>query len=197
MAIPLNLIKKAANVGAKIQKQAAIVNTNLITLAEQQNVTADILVENITHILAGVAYDAEQGKTIRVMHLKSIADFLAGVEAIAIALPTSTDQKKKQNTLRILAAASIGSDGHVNDAVLPIIHLGARKSNLHDKYFKIIQDYTDGAIRGEAENRQLLSTVRKLQLMIDQATRIAMHSSKMNDVVGAGPSMQGSTPSHL
>lgn len=150
-----------------------------------------VLAENVTSVLANIAVAAEEGKPIDLMNQNSIPSFLAGVEAIANALPHSQEQDKKENTIRVLAAASIGRDGMVTYAVTPIAQLGARKDTLRAKYAQMVNAYAhtgderDGAILAQA--------VRQLQMKIDQAMRVAA-APVQNQPAKAGASQPGSTP---
>lgn len=152
---------------------------------------AGVLAENVISVLANIALTAEEGKPIDLMNQSTIPSFLAGVESIANALPHSQEQDKKENTIRVLAAASIGRDGMVTYAVTPIAQLGARKDTLRAKYAKLIQAYAhtgdqqDGAILAQA--------VRQLQMKIDQAMRVAS-APVQNQPAKAGASQPGSTP---
>lgn len=153
-----------------------------------------VLVENITSVLANIAMSAEEGKPIDLMNQNSIPSFLAGVDTIANALPHSQEQDKKENTIRVLAAASIGRDGMVTYAVTPIAQLGARKSELRLKYSKLVQAYAQSG--DQQDGKILAQAVRQLQMKIDQAMRVAA-APVQNQPAKAGASQPGSSPVNI
>lgn len=171
MDTKFNLLK-AANAQLMEQRNEIIaINTNLATLAESADVTVEVMVESVTHILANIAQTAAAGKPIKLMHLNSVAAFMAGVAAIAQGLPDSKDQVKKSNTIRMLAHASIAADGQINDATFPIIDLGARKEDLKAKYAQMLQAYMANLGRSKGEGQELSGEARRLQMSIDRAMR--------------------------
>lgn len=206
MSVKFNMIKKA-HVYNKQQLQInKAIHKNLTMIAEQYSTNVTTLTESVTNVLANLATTTSAGEPFKVMHLDSIASFLAGVEAIANALPSSQDEIKKQNTLRALAASAIGPDGHVTYAVTPIAQLGARNQELRNKYVKLVQDYTIGAERGQADGRALTMAIRQLQINIDQAMRQTSSNMQQGPQAAqsdtqppakAGPSQPGSTPVNL
>lgn len=206
MSVKFDMIKKAHALNKHQTKMNEAIRKNLTVLAEQHSTTASTLTESVTNVLANLATTTSAGEPFKVMHLDSIASFLAGVETIANALPSSQDELKKQNTLRALAAAAIGPDGNVTYAVTPIAQLGARNQELRSKYVKLVQDYTMSADRGQPDGRSLTMAIRQLQLNIDQAMRQASSSVRQGPQAAAsdtrppakaGPSQPGSTPVNL
>lgn len=169
----LGLIKSANATRIQTLVVENMIRSNLSTIAEQQNTQVDTLVESVTHILANIAATASDGAPLKLMHLKSIAAFMAGVEAIATALPKMQDQAKVKNIIHHLQSTSVGPDGFVTTATAPIAQLGTRKPELMAKYDHIIKEYVVGSSRGQADGRQLMQAARKLQGSIDQAMRAA------------------------
>lgn len=179
----------------KTLKEEAIAASNtmqmMVEYAQEGNVTVSELYENVTNILANIATTASEGRPLKLMHLNSIASFMAGVEAIAKALPTTQDEARKQNTLRVLAAAGVQPDGTVSYATTPIAQLGARKQDLQGKYAAMVQDYAQSTARGEPAGMELAQAARMLQTQIDRAMRQATSSGQQNRFAQAGPSMAG------
>lgn len=169
----LNLIKTANIQYNEKERLYDTIRRNVSVIAEEHNTTADVLVENVTHILANIASTAEEGAPLKLMHINSIAAFMAGVESLAKALPTSQDRVKVQNALRYLQASKVGPDGFVTTAVAPIAQLGARKPGLMSKYDQLIKDYIVSQSRGQPNGGQLAQAAKQLQMLIDQAMRTA------------------------
>lgn len=186
MATNLKLIKTAQQLLTDQQKQTASINEHFTRIAEDKKMTVQVVSESVLSLLANIAVKAEQKQPIDLMHMNSVAAFLAGVETIALALPSSTDQEKKQNTLRALAVAGLGEDGTINDATFPIINLGARKAALHSQWGQKLKAYT-----ATGEGAQLAQAVRQLQMNVDRAMRSTM-APKTAPATGA--SMQGTAP---
>jgi hypothetical protein len=187
MATPLKLIKTAQKLAEEIHDTNTAIEANIAYVAEQTKLNVKIVTESVLSLLANVAVKAEQGQPIDLMHQNSVAAFLAGVEAIARALPGADDEQKKQNTLRALAVAGLGEDGQINDATFPIINLGARKADLHQQWAQKLKQYV-----ATGEGAQLAQTVRQLQMNVDRAMRSSMAPRSM---APTGPSMQGHPPS--
>jgi hypothetical protein len=186
-----NLIKSASTADKASKSQVDAIITNLSTIAEHKNTTMQQLGENVTHLLANIASKADAGEPIKLMHINSVGAFLAGVEAIAQALPSSPDPVKRENSLRILATAGIGAGGKINDETFPIVNLGARKEERHKQMTKIVSDYMDSQVRGEPNGRELAQIARKLQMDVDRAMRSA---AKPRPFAATGPSRSGTAP---
>lgn len=195
MATKFNMIKSANNADRTQLKQQAATYTMMMEYAEEGKISVQELAESVTHILANIATTASSGAPLKLMHLNSIASFMAGVEAIAKALPTTQDEIRKQNTLRVLTAAGVQPDGTVSYAVTPIAQLGARKQDIHGKYSAMVQDYAASTARGEPAGQELAQAARMLQAQIDRAMRQA--AAPQNKPAAAGPSMTGSSPSSI
>lgn len=194
----LNLIKSANSLKNSTDQQNDTIRRNLTMLAEVQLSTRELLAENVTHILANIAATASDGGELKLMHLNSIAAFMAGVEAIANAMPNSQDKSKVQNTLRYLQSAKVGVDGLVTGAVGPIAELGAQKPDLMAKYSQIIKAYVLSVSRGKPTGDILAQSARALQSSIDQAMRVATSTTAPQaSSAPAGPSTPGVGPSTL
>lgn len=133
----------------------------------------EVLPEAATHVLANIAHTASSGKPLKVMHLNSISAFMSGIETIAKMMPQSQDETKKANTIRVLSAAAVGSDGFVTGAVAPIAQLGARNEQQHNKYSTLVNDYMKTVESGKPDGRSLAQAARLLQQQIDQAVRVS------------------------
>ncbi len=194
----LDLIKSANSNRSAQLLQTNTIRSTLRIIAEEQDLTAQQLSENVTHILANIAQTTADGAPIKLMHLNSVAAFMAGVEAIAKALPNAQDPGKVQNTLRYLQAAKVGSDGFVTTAVAPIAQLGVRKQELMAKYDKMVKDYALSVSRGQANGQELSAAAKQLQQSIDQAMRVATSTAAPQaSTASAGPSTPGTAPSGL
>lgn len=178
-----SMIKTANRALAEAAATASYVQANLTVLAETQNQTAEILAENVTHVLANIANAAQQGEELKLMHTNSIAAFLAGVETLAQKLPDQSPDKSA-NALRVLAAASIDPDGYVTYATTPVAQLGARNEPVMQKYQKVVNDYVTSQSRGQPDGTQLAQLARKLQMNIDRAMRIAATNSGPKNAPG-------------
>jgi hypothetical protein len=187
MATTFNLIRTAQKLAVDTRDTNTAIQAHMDVIAESTKLSVKVISESVLSLLANVAVKAEQGQKIDLMHQNSVAAFLAGVEAIALALPSSTDEQKKQNTLRALAVAGLGEDGTVNDATFPIVNLGARKPELHAKWGDKLKQYI-----ASGEGAQLAQAVRQLQMNVDRAMR---SSTQPRATAPAGPSMQGHPPS--
>lgn len=148
------------------------------------------LMETVTSLLANIATKAENGQPIDLMHINSVAAFLAGVEAMADALPSATDETKRTNTLRVLATAGL-EGGQVNDATFPIVSLGARKEAQHKMYSQMLQAYTSSQTMGKPNGFPVVRAVRELQMKVDRAMRSGMAPRSMAQTA---PSRQGTPP---
>lgn len=194
----LKLIKSANTLRNKQQRIDETIRHNLSVLAKDQDTTGAVLAENVTHILANIASTASEGQPLKLMHLNSIAAFMAGVESIANALPNAQDPQRVQNTLRVLQAASVGKDGFVTTAVAPIAQLGARKADVMSKYDQMVKDYMLGVSRGQPNGSALTQAARQLQTSIDQAMRTAASTNAPQaSAAPAGPSSPGTAPSNV
>jgi hypothetical protein len=184
MDTKFNLLKTANDrIIIERYEDAAIV-ANITAIAESTGATVDFLHESVTHLLANIATAAHDGKPIRLMHLNSIAAFMAGVDAITQALPNSQDPTKKQNTIRALSVAGIASDGMINDATFPIIEVGARREDLKSKYVQMLKDYVLSREKGNPQGTIVASAARKLQMAVDRAMRSI---AKPRSFANAGP----------
>lgn len=167
----LSLIKSADASRTQNLVTESTIHFNLTNLAEQQDMQVGELAESVTHILANIASTASDGAPIKLMHLKSVAAFMAGVEAIATALPKIKDQQKTQNIIQHLQAAKVGPDGFVTTATAPIAQIGANRPELLAKYDQLVKDYALSTSRGQTDGQQLAQASRQLQVAIDQAMR--------------------------
>lgn len=184
------LIKAATDQMLREAAEGEQILSNLAEMADITGTDVNVLGESVTSLLANIAVKAEQGEPIDLMHVNSVAAFMAGVEAIADALPTATDEDKKQNTLRVLATAAI-EDGTANRATYPIVNLGARKTNRHKSYLRIIQDYMASVTQGDPQGQILTRAARILQMKIDRAI---VSARRPRPAAAAGPSRPGSAP---
>lgn len=190
----LNLIKSANTLHNKQVQTDTTIRYNMSVLAESQASTPEVLSENVTHLLANIASTASAGSPLKLMHLNSIAAFLAGVESIANALPNAQDQTRVEKTLRVLQAAAVGADGFINSAVTPIAQLGARKTDLMSKYDQMVKDYMLGVSRGQPDGTQLSQAAKQLQTMIDQAMNTAKTNTQANSPAATRPGASGTVP---
>lgn len=194
----LDLIKNANTKRSEQLFKDTTIRSTLRVIAEEQDLPVQQLTEAVTHILANIAQTSASGAPIKLMHLNSVAAFMAGVEAIAKALPNAQDQGKVQNTLRYLQAAKVGSDGFVTTATAPIAQFGARKQDLMAKYDKMVKDYALSVSRGQANGQELSSAAKQLQQSIDQAMRVATSTvAPQQSPAAAGPSTPGVGQSNL
>lgn len=163
-----------AIIGAAQQQITENVRTHTSILEHFSKVAADaavdlvVITETVLSLLANIATKAETGRDIDLMHINSVAAFLAGVETIARALPTSTDERKKQNTIRALSVAGLGDDGKINDATFPIVNLGAQKADLHISWGDKLKQYVT-----TKDGQSISKEIRQLQMKIDKAVRAA------------------------
>lgn len=169
----LELIKSANSKRSEQLLQTNTIRSTLRLIAEEQDIPVQQLSENVTHVLGNIAQTAATGEPIKLMHLNSVAAFMAGVEAIAKALPNAQDPSKVENTLRYLQAANVGSDGFVTTATTSIAQLGTRKQELMTKYDKMVKDYTLSVSRGQANGQELSAAAKQLQQSIDKVMRTA------------------------
>ena len=183
MATQFNLIRTAQKLTEQASSQDAMIKAHLVQIAESKKLDLTTVTESVMSLLANIAVKAEQQQPIELMHQNSVAAFLAGVETIARALPTATDEEKKQNTLRALAVAGLGADGTINDATFPIINLGARKADLHKSWAEKLKQYV-----ATGDGTQLAQSVRQLQMSVDRAMRSRMAPAS---AAPTGASMQG------
>lgn len=188
MGKTFDIIREAEKLAAAQQQTAANVAAHLSVLSESSKIETTVIAESVLNLLANLAVKAEQGETLNLMHQNSIAAFLAGVETIANALPTATDETKKENTLRALALAGLDSSGMINDATFPIVNLGARKAGLHSQWADKLKQYSSSG-----EGQRLAQELRRLQMSIDRAMRSSMKVAPMQPT-GAG--MKGMAPAH-
>lgn len=185
------MIERAHNQRKKIDETNAAIVIQFQQLAEKTSVELHVLYESVTHLLSNIATKAETGEPIKLMHANSVGAFLAGVETIANALPTSTDETKRENTLRVLAKAGMGPNGLINDFTFPIVNLGARNESRHKQMTQLVVDYMNSQIRGEPNGRRLAQVARQLQQGVDRAMRSA---AAPRSIAQAGPSRTGSSP---
>ena len=193
----LDLIKTANTKRSEQLFQDSTIRNALRFIAEEQNTTAQQLSESVTHLLANIAQTAAAGEPIKLMHLNSVAAFMAGVEAIAKALPNAQDQGKVQTTLRHLHAAKVGPDGFVTTAVAPIAQLGVRKQELMAKYDKMVKDYMLGVSRGQVNGQELSAAAKQLQQSIDQAMRVGQSAAPQASLAPTRPTAPGTPPANL
>lgn len=176
------LIKEAQQ-ECKINKQkASNINTSFRIIAEQVNVDRKILVEGVTHVLSN--FD----NVIKGMNIKSVIAFLAGVAQIAKALPASTDEQRKQSSLRMLAAAAMNFNDLTdqslpNEAMVKIAQFGVMQPDLIQKYTTISQQGSEA----------LVAEARKLSQEIDRAMNVAK-TPQTNRPATAGPSIVSAPP---
>lgn len=193
----LELIKSANSQHNDQLLQTSTIRNALRFIAEEQNTTAQQLSESVTHLLANIAQTTAAGEPIKLMHLSSVAAFMAGVEAIAKALPNAQDPNKVRSTLRHLHAAKVGSDGFVTTAVAPIAQLGVRKQELMAKYDKMVKDYALSVSRGQANGQVLSAAAKQLQLSIDRAMTGAESPASQPTLAPTRPSAPGTPPANL
>lgn len=157
-------------------KQSQLELTNANNLVEHLD-QIGVLVEDVTHVLANIAVSASDGQPLKVMHLSSVAAFMAGVDLIANKLHTITDQPRKAATLKMLAAAGVGSDGFVTTAVAPIAQAGVRNPVILTQYKDMVSQYMASIDARNPNGDALAKSARKLQHQIDRAVRLASSSS--------------------
>lgn len=194
MDTKFKLIKPAATKLRALNLSIQHIQSYIHGLAESQQMEPAALTESVTNLLANIATTAASGQPLKLMHTDSIASFMAGVEAISQSLPVSQDQTKRENTLRVLAAAAVGPDGNVTYAATPIAQLGARKPELRDKYLQLVNAYASSG--DEQAGKALASAARMLQQQIDQAMRQGSQPV-MNQPAAAGAGQPGSSPANL
>ena len=156
------------------QAQAATTNQNILienitVFAQQNNITSQQLYESITQVLAGLAQNPNM------MNPKSIAALMAGVEKLSSGLASSSDDAKKQVTLKTLAGAAMRRDpmqqgALPNEAVVKIAQFGAKFQDLVQKYEQQIQNPTE-----------LSRSLKQLQMTIDRAVQQGQQSTKVSD----------------
>ncbi len=181
MAKSFDIIRAAEKQSREQQTAAANIAAHLAHLSESAKVEPKVIGESVLNLLANLATKAESGQEMDLMHTNSIAAFLAGVETIANALPVSKDQEKKENTLRALALAGMDSSGMINNATFPIVNLGARKSALHKQW----------ATKLAGDTQTVAQSIRRLQMSIDRAMRMAMNVGPMEPTAASMPGVGG------
>lgn len=191
---PLTLIKRAVSANKAELTEIQSINSSLQIVAETQKTTYAIVAESVTHILANITNTIEQGKPLQLLHINSLAAFLAGVEAIANALPTSQSEQRVQNTLRVLAVAGLNQYGDINGATIPIVNLGARKEELKAKYLALLQAYLNSQNQGRPNGVQLNTSIRQLRMSVERAMRSSMQPKSG---ANASPSSPGSAPASI
>lgn len=164
MATTLKLIKEtltSTNNQLNISKRI-VENFNYFTFTSPVNEQSPItLAESVTHVLAGLAQNSKN------MNPRSVASFLAGVEQLSRALAQSQDEKKTQNTIRVLADAALKHDELTkqslpNNSVVVIAQYGAKFPELMQKYERIVND-----------PQQLDQAARQLSGPIERAMNIS------------------------
>jgi len=163
----LKLIPATALAIQREAEEQEAIQAGLARLAED----AHQLSEAATHVLANIATTAEKGEPIKLMHLNSVASFLAGIHALSFQLPNSNDPIKKSNTLNVLLKASVAPDGLVTDAVRIIAQHGSRYPNIQQMYADMIQKYTKSVDMRSPQGEQLAKRARTLQQKVDSAMR--------------------------
>lgn len=149
------------------------ITANMDLIGAHTNTSSSALMETVTALLANIAMKAEQGQPIELMHINSVAAFLAGVEAMTAALPTATDETKRSNTLRVLTTAGLDG-GQVNDATFPIVSLGAHKRERHKAFAQLLQAYVSSLTRGQPDGTAVARAAREIQMKVDRAMRMAV-----------------------
>lgn len=181
-----NLHKAIEQLRSSTAKEIEQIRENFNNFGQEKQLNPALLAENVTEVLANIAIAAEEGEPLKLMHLNSIAAFLAGVDTLATKLPSMKDETKKQNVLRVLAAVGIDGEGYVTYATTPVAQLGARDENLLAQYSKLVQDYAQSQSRGRADGKLLAQTTRGLQQKIDKSMRQATANTQ-------GPQANGET----
>lgn len=173
------LINKVNKARHEVQQVTENTHTNLTILAETQNQTADILAENVTQVLADIATAAQQGDELKLMHVDSIAAFMAGVEMLAHQLPEQSPEKATM-TMRVLSAASVDPEGYVTYATTPVVQLGARNEPSMQKFNRMVRTYVQSQTQGRPDGTTLAQAARQLQANIERAMRTSQESQSKN-----------------
>lgn len=143
---------------------------NLKMICERADVTVQQVTEAITHVLANLINTIEQNKPITLLHINSVADLLAGVDALSTALPAATDKTRVANTVRILSNVAVGKDGELNQSAVPIINYGAKATKLRQEYRQMLNAYAKDVESAQSTNHSdLLKQIRLLRQNIDRA----------------------------
>ncbi len=177
----------------------SLVNTQLMQSLTTAQLTSTmlsetgVLEETVSHVLTNIAINAEEGNRFKLMHSQAIVAFMAGVEAIARALPSSTDDEKKNKTIKILSLVGIGPDGLINTAVQPIVDVGLKFPDLMAKYQPLVRNYVTN--NNEQNGMLLANAARKLQMEIHQAIRLSLPQQR-KPFAQAAPSAPGNPPGH-
>jgi hypothetical protein len=160
MATKFKLITTAQH---QLEENKTFSDNVITTLNELQ-----VLPESVTHVLSNIAVKAEEGQPIALADAKSVAAFMAGVEIIASKLPQA-DEAKRENTIRRLAAMSVGPDGLISTNCVPVAEVGSKYPNLVKTYLHIIQQYTV-----TKDGQELANAAKKLKLEIGRAIGLAV-----------------------
>lgn len=168
MTKQFNLLKAAAEATDAQHQQNEIIRQGFALISESEGIEPAFLCEKVTHVIMNLLADVEQGKDFKIMHSRSVASFLAGVERISNALPT-LDDLRKERTIKMMTAASIGTDGYVTHDVALISQLGLKHEQLYNKYLRLVTDYINSVEQGKPNNAQLSRAVRALRMKVDQA----------------------------
>lgn len=162
--------------------QQTNIRENIQHFADQEKMTVQGLSESITHVLAGLSQTAGS------MHPNSIAALLAGVEKLSTDLPKSEDPAKKQNTIRVLAAAAmnhnkLSNESLPNHSVVVIAQHGSKFPDLVQKYARIA-----------ANPDQLNKAAKQLSYGIEQAMNSTATLKMDPAAAGSTPPPSSSTP---
>jgi hypothetical protein len=172
----LKLIKKAHDVDCTNSTKYKTIVENLQYLSTNQKTSITQLVEGVTHVLAGL------GQTAQFMHPNSVASFLAGVAKLSDELMSSDDVNKKQQSLKVLTAASMKYDELTkqalpNSAVVQIAQYGSKFPELVQQYIKLTTSVNSA--------EQVANAAQVLSSTIDQAMTAA---KRARETLSSNPS---------
>lgn len=154
------------------QSKEMVEHKNLIT---QRLNEMDVLVEDVTHVLANIATKAGSGEEIQAASAESLGAFMAGVEALAQKLPTTSNEAAKKKVISIMANMQINPDGTITTNVQPVAEYGIRmNASSAAKYSKLFRSYENTISQGNPDGIQLVQAAKRLQQEIDRALRTSM-----------------------
>lgn len=144
---------------------SVIVEAQFIDALVNENVQATQLHESMLSVLTKIRHLASDGKPIDFAHAGTIAGILAGVKRVVSLETTPEDDAKRLLTIRTIASADLGSDGHINPALSKFANMGSDsdREEFKDMLNKYAQD--------PSNNKQLVNALGKLSSGVDSLVR--------------------------
>lgn len=158
-----------------IQK-TAIAEHDLATRMVRNLKTLNVLVEDVTHVLAAISTAAREQQKIQLASAESLAAFLAGVEVLSQKLPASNNENMKQSVLRLMANIRVNPDQSLSANVQPVADLGAKHPDIMKRYLSVLKTYEYDPNEQSADS--VSRVARMLQSEIDRALRMVLSSTR-------------------